>query len=68
MDLKEKFAIYESAAVPEYWIVHPHEQSITIYTLNNRNKYIGSKPFGPGETIRSTVIKELEIDVKEVFE
>lgn len=67
-DLVEKFALYESAGVQEYWIVHPHEQTITLYIPNEQGKYIGSKPFVPGEMIHSAVLPGLEIRVEEVFE
>lgn len=67
-DLVEKFAIYESAGVREYWIVHPHEQTITIYAPNERGKYAAAKPFVPGEMIHSAVLPGLEIAVGEVFE
>jgi len=66
-DLVEKFAIYEAARVTEYWIVHPSEQSITRYTLNEADKYVGSKPFAPGERLPSTVLPELDLPVEEVF-
>lgn len=67
VDIVEKFAIYQSAGVPEYWIIHPNEQTVTIYTLNEQNKYIGSKPFGSGETIHSSILKGLEIEAEDIF-
>lgn len=65
-DVDEKFNIYEGAGITEYWIVHPTEQTITVYTLQNK-KYVGSKPYAAGETIRSQVLKGLDFQVAEVF-
>ena len=65
-DVDEKFNIYEDAGITEYWIVHPIEQTIIVYTLQN-NKYIGSKPYTTGETIQSRVLPGLTFEVAEVF-
>lgn len=35
-DVKEKFLLYESRGVKEYWIVHPHENYIEVYSLKER--------------------------------
>lgn len=67
-DLVEKFSIYESARVPEYWIIHPHEQTLIIYTLNEKGQYTASKPLVPGETVRSNVLKGFHLDVQKIFE
>lgn len=31
-DLTEKFDVYEEAGVKEYWVVHPQEQTLLVYT------------------------------------
>lgn len=67
VELIEKYALYESAGVPEHWIIHPYGQSLTIYTLNEQNKYTGSKPFGSEETIRSNILEGLEIELEKIF-
>jgi len=66
-DTEEKFTIYESAGVPEYWIVHPFEQTITVYRPDSSGRYAGSRPFAPGSQLTSEILKELEIPVAEVF-
>lgn len=38
-DLKQKFDLYEEHGVPEYWIVTPGIQNITVYLLNAQKKY-----------------------------
>jgi Uma2 family endonuclease len=66
-EMKDKFELYEASLVPEYWIVDPVHQDITIYTLDTSNKYVGSKPFVATEKVCSTVIVDLVVDVEEVF-
>ena len=66
-EMKDKFELYEASLVPEYWIVDPEHQDIVLYTLNSDNKYYGSKPFVESEKVHSSVIKDLIIDVEEVF-
>ncbi|MEE9439780.1 MAG: Uma2 family endonuclease [Saprospiraceae bacterium] len=67
-EMKDKFELYEASLVPEYWMVDPAHQDITVYTFNDQNKYIGSKPFVDDEVVRSTVINGLDIVVDDVFE
>jgi len=66
-EVQLKFEVYQQAGVKEYWIVNPVEQNLIIYTLTN-SKYIGSKPYAPGETIGSAVLTELTIPVEQIFE
>jgi Uma2 family endonuclease len=66
-EVQLKFEIYEEAGVLEYWIVNPEEQNLLIYTLTN-GKYIGSKPYAPGEVVTSTVLPGLQINLEDIFE
>lgn len=65
-EVQDKFDLYEEAGVKEYWLVFPDTETIIIYTLQHE-KFVGSKPFAPGETITSSVLTGLVIDVKEIF-
>lgn len=38
-DLKKKFDLYEEHGVPEYWIVAPGIQNVTVYLRNAEGKY-----------------------------
>ncbi len=38
-DLTEKFDLYQHAGVREYWIIHPHEQTVLAYVLNAQGTY-----------------------------
>ena len=37
-DLREKFDVYEEADVKEYWVVHPQEQTVLVYTLDEKRE------------------------------
>ncbi len=37
-DLREKFDVYEEAGVREYWVVHPQEQTVLVYTLDEKRE------------------------------
>jgi len=67
-EMKEKFELYEENGVIEYWMVSPIEEAVTVYRLNEENKYIGSKPFVSTEEISSTVLPDLKLIAKHIFE
>lgn len=67
-DLREKFDVYEESGVREYWVVHPQEQTLLIYTLAENGKYIGIlKPFVRTDRVTSFTLPGLAIDLEEVF-
>ncbi len=66
-EMKEKFEVYEENGVKEYWLVYPFDEYVMVYTLNEKGKFIGSKPLVKDEFIQSTVLPGLEIEVGEVF-
>jgi Uma2 family endonuclease len=65
---KEKFELYEENGVLEYWLVSPNENTIIVYTLDTKGKYIGSKPFVTGEQVKSAVLKDFVVSVDDVFQ
>ncbi len=66
-DLHEKFQLYQEAAVPEYWIVHPLDKTLTIFILDQAGKYQPLKPLTYGDFIQSSVLPDLKVDLSEVF-
>jgi len=66
-EMKDKFELYEASLIPEYWIVDPEREAITVYSLDSSNKYVGSKPYVAEETFGSAAIDGLSIVVEEVF-
>ena len=65
-DIETKFNLYQESGVKEYWIVQIEQRIVLVYTLKNE-EYIGSKPYGEGETIKSPLFPEMKITVDEVF-
>ena len=67
-DLREKFDVYEEAGVKEYWVVHPQEQTILVYTLDVDGKYKGIlKPYVRTDGISPMILPDLTIDLYQVF-
>ncbi len=67
-DLKDKFFLYESSGVKEYWIAYPNEKSINKFVLNSKNKYELKGMFVEGDKISPSMFKDLHIDITEIFE
>lgn len=68
-DLNEKFEVYEEAGVKEYWVVHPGEQTVLIYTLIESGKYEGIlKPYVRTDKVQPKTLPGLTIDLTEIFE
>lgn len=66
-EVRLKFDIYEEAGVKEYWLLHPVEQTLIAYALQNC-KYAGGKMYASGDILYSTSIKGLTINISEIFE
>jgi Uma2 family endonuclease len=67
-DLQDKFRLYEKNGVKEYWVVHPHENTVLVFKLEN-GIYIRPEMYGYDDKIEVGIFsKELVIDLAEVFE
>ncbi len=67
-DLHEKFDVYEEAGVKEYWVIHPQEQTLLIYTLNAIGKYEGVlKPYVRTDRVSPLTLPGLTLSLEEVF-
>jgi Uma2 family endonuclease len=68
-DLREKFDVYEEAGVKEYWVVHPQEQTVLVYVLDDSGKYQGIlKPYVSNDRISPAALPGLTINLNDVFE
>jgi Uma2 family endonuclease len=65
-DLHEKYSIYEKAGVNEYWIVHPLDKTLIIFTLSE-GKYQPSKPLTKGDIAASKILMGFTLDLNELF-
>ena len=67
-DLNEKYDLYQSAGVMEYWIVHPAEGTIMTHTLQENGKYKRAENIYTHQDIISPVVfPDLQIELKWVF-
>ena len=66
-DLKKKKDVYEKKGVQEYWVVDPEMGEIEVYTNEGGSFRLLQKAKREGK-VRSSLIKGLEIDAKELFE
>jgi Uma2 family endonuclease len=65
-DTHVKFGVYESAGVPEYWIVDPRIKSVAVYTLEEGEYHLRVHAVGD-EIITSRVLDGLEIRNSSIF-
>lgn len=65
-DKKDKKALYLEFGVKEFWLVDPVYQTLVLYVLNNNQYDIKQELFSEGK-IESSVLPELNLDLKQVF-
>jgi Uma2 family endonuclease len=65
-DLKKKRGDYARGRIPEYWIIDPQEEQITVLRLRGQ-KYITHGKYGRGECAQSALLKGFEVDVDAVL-
>jgi Uma2 family endonuclease len=66
-ELQNKYDVYEEAGVREYWVIHPSECTLLVYTLIN-GRYDASKIFTHGDRVTSQAVTGLALDLEEVFD
>lgn len=66
-DIITKRADYAEAGVPEYWIVNPLDETVTVLRLEGK-RYIEHGSFRRGETATSALLEGLEVAVASVFD
>ena len=66
-DLVEKRADYAEGGIPEYWIVDPRDETITVLTLEG-DSYVEHGVFRRGETATSALLEEFATSVAAVFD
>jgi Uma2 family endonuclease len=66
-ELKNKYEVYEESRVREYWVIHPNEQTLLIYSLRD-GKFQASRLFTSGDIVESVCVPGLCIDLEKLFE
>lgn len=65
--MHEKYKLYERAGIEEYWVVHPSDKTLIIFTLGADGVYKPSKPLTKGDLANSSVLPGLAVDLSELF-
>lgn len=65
-DRRDKFRLYSTAGVREYWILDPEAKTVEVFTLRGDSYELLGK-FSPGETARSEVLEGFEPALDEIF-
>lgn len=66
-DLATKFDLYQKHAVQEYWIIHPSEQTLLIFKLQQDGCYGAPGRYAEGDKVPVPLLGELQIDLGSVF-
>ncbi len=66
-DLVQKRADYAEARIPEYWLVHPQAETITVLQLQN-GSYVAVGVFRRGQTATAVTVSGLAADVSAVLD
>ncbi len=65
-ELRNKYEVYEESGVREYWVIHPNESTLLIYSLV-QGKFSPSRLLTMGDVVHSEVIKGFSLDLEDVF-
>ncbi len=65
-ELHNKYEVYKESGVKEYWIIHPNEQTLLIYSLKN-GAFVPSRLFASGNMVYSNVIQGFSLDLEGFF-
>lgn len=67
-DTKEKYEIYQSSGVKEYWMVFPDENIFEVFILDENSKYQLGARYSREDTIHVEMLGDLKIELVDVFE
>lgn len=66
-DMEDKFLLYERVGVKEYWIVDPHNNTVLVYKLEDKDKYGRHKTYSAEDVLKPGIFEDMEIKLSEVF-
>lgn len=66
-DVETKFRLYEENGVREYWIVHPEEQTVTVFVLGEDEKYHNVGMYAQDSKVKVNIFDDFHVDLAEVF-
>jgi Uma2 family endonuclease len=66
-DLTTKFSLYEEAGVREYWIIHPTDETVTVFDLDQEGKYRFRHIYPAEQSVPIGIFGFREIELQGVF-
>jgi len=66
-DLREKFNIYETGGVKEYWVVSPKEKGINVFILQSNGKYDAGTVYEENTHVPVRTLEGLSINTDTLF-
>ena len=63
IEMHEKFEAYQASLVREYWIIHPEEQWMLQYVLNENHLFVLIKKYENLSQLASVIFPDLIVDV-----
>lgn len=65
-ELQNKYEVYQESGIKEYWIIHPSEQTLLIYSLQS-GSYVPSRLFTWGDIITSSTLPGFSLHLEDFF-
>ena len=62
-----KFNIYEKFGVKEYWIVEPDAKLVSVFVLQDNNRYGRTELYTETDNVTVSIFPDLVIDLSKVF-
>jgi Uma2 family endonuclease len=66
-DMKDKRLLYQQMKVKEYWIVHPLDATVLVFTLKNDDQYGLYEIYSAEDDLPVGILDGLSIKLAEVF-
>jgi hypothetical protein len=67
-EIKEKYELYESAGVSEYWVIDPEHFVVYSYRLNKESQqFVASRPLTDEDALTSAVLEGFSLDLSRIF-
>jgi Uma2 family endonuclease len=66
-DLNDKFYLYETAGVREYWVIYPEDKALNVFILQENGKYGKTIVYAKKGKAPVHIFKGLEIDLEKLF-
>jgi Uma2 family endonuclease len=66
-ELRDKYRIYESSGVREYWVVSPHEQYLSRFVRDVQGRFAGMAPLTDEDVLETSLFPGFSVPLREVF-